>query len=103
MDPIQVDLIPIGHPFTEEELRDRMAQGWHIAGQVMVAKGGGLVTPDNPEGKANVMPCNIWIINRMMVPADLVGRAVLQSESRDQLCQALFNMPLAQLEESLGA
>jgi hypothetical protein len=62
-----IQAIPIQQPIDEEDMIRRFNEGWRIAGQVLVSRGHGIVTTDNPTG-VHVMPCNIWILPEPMVP-----------------------------------
>ena len=99
---VDVQAVPLDAAFTEEELRDQFfKRGYQLAGQVLVRKGSQIATPDNPDGKQTAMPCNIWVTNVAMIPAPMLAEAILQSESKDMLCQKLFNMTLDQLEQEM--
>ena len=101
MQPIAIDAVPINKPYTKDELEGRFLQGFQLVGQVLLKTGSGLSTPDNPDGKVNVEPCHLWVANQVMIPAQLVAQVILQSESKDHLCQNLFGMTLDQLEENM--
>lgn len=101
MNPIQVEFEDINKPYSEGEIKERIRKGWHIAGQVLVSHGSGLSTPNNPDGKVGVAPCHVWVANTMAIPAAQVAAIVVQSESKDELVQNLFGMPLDQLEQQM--
>lgn len=73
-----IELRPIQEPMDEKEVVGRLQAGWIIAGQILVSKGNGVATPDNPTGQV-MAPCNIWILPEPMVPISEVYQVLLNA------------------------
>lgn len=91
----------VSTPVTKEEFESRLLGGWYIFGQVNIKDDSGLSTPSNPDGRVKVTPCNIWVHGPSLLPAGMVAQVLLKSESKDELCEVLFEKTLEELEKAL--
>ena len=92
----------IEQPMTPQEIEKLIMQGFEILGQLLVVKSeGGVATPENPDGKKEVLPATVWVANPFLVPAGHVAEILLESESKDDLCEMLFDMTLEELRDAL--
>lgn len=103
MKPI-VKPVPLNNPIPESDLRSMIEQGWELWGQAIVELSpGGVATMDNPEGHALRQPCHILVRNPLKIPAAYAAQILLESESKDDLCESLFGMTLEQLQQEMEA
>jgi hypothetical protein len=101
MEPIEIIPEAIDTLLTQDELKKRIKDGWQLVGQVLLQEGSSIATPDNPTGQRRAMPVNVWVLNRFLIPAHQLAQTLLQSESKDELCEAIFGTSLEQLHEGI--
>ena len=51
--------------------------------------------------KAEIVPATVWVAHPFLVPAGQVAEVLLESESKDELCETLFDMTLEELRDAL--
>jgi len=101
MRPFKTLLVPLNKPMTREEISQLVNQGWSLYGQVVWEKRANLATVDNPEAQSDYIPCNLWVLHTGMMPSYMVAQTIIESESKEDLCQQLFGASEDELAEMM--
>lgn len=108
---MNIEYVPINKVMEQEEVANRIANGWIIAGQLPMQVGSNIATPDNVGG-AQIMPCTIWVLHEPMVPISEVLRAIFEAAEQyqeaatallvvDYMCMRFTGVTLAELKEGM--
>lgn len=87
----KVKLHPINSPVNAEILQEYLDSGWSYLGQF-------LTMDDNNE----VSMAHAWAAHPYTITVTRVAQIVLESESKDELSEKLFGMPLEEVHKIIN-